>query len=349
MIKINLEQKIIDSGKYQSLKDFLNAYSQCLLNHSFKPFRFTKTQELIDLYSIYKTTTVHQPKINIRYLLDYHCNNHPNFKTSVEDIYNNFFQGKPFSLERFFLELLTATPETLDLIMQRVRNLTAIYTPNVLKIYKFIFQYDLFREQFIDLFTPLNFKVCYYCNRNYISNFTLVTSTKTTSTKPTFTLDHFYQKEKYPMLALSFYNLIPSCYTCNSTIKSKRNVSLYKNNYSKDYSFNQKASFKLNGLGTPKDRYNLILSSNEKEIQKHIEDFRHEEIYQVHLDDAIDIVRKNRDFKDLITKYQAITNTDAVTIKKYIFGDEIFSYQQDNKPLSKLKQDIARSLKIIPT
>ena len=33
------------------------------------------------------------------------------------------------------------------------------------------------------------------------------------------TLDHYYPKKKYPYLALSIYNLVPSCYTCNSQLK----------------------------------------------------------------------------------------------------------------------------------
>lgn len=32
-------------------------------------------------------------------------------------------------------------------------------------------------------------------------------------------LDHFYPESKYPYLAISLYNLIPSCYQCNSSIK----------------------------------------------------------------------------------------------------------------------------------
>lgn len=30
-------------------------------------------------------------------------------------------------------------------------------------------------------------------------------------------LDHFYEKSEYPVLAISFYNLIPVCHYCNHT------------------------------------------------------------------------------------------------------------------------------------
>ena len=35
--------------------------------------------------------------------------------------------------------------------------------------------------------------------------------------------DHFYNKSKYPLLAISFYNLVPVCGTCNHT-KGKNDV-----------------------------------------------------------------------------------------------------------------------------
>lgn len=347
MIKIDLEQRIIDSGKYPSLEVFLDTYKQCLLNHKFQPFSVktnSTNKQIDDIYSIYPASTVRHPKkINILYLLEYHYNNNQHFKASVDDIYNSFKLKKLFTIEKFFSQLLTCTPETLDQLESRFKKkATTIYTPHVLSIYERIFKYKMHREKFIHLFTDLNFKICYYCNRNYITNFT-----KSTTIRPTFTLDHFYQQKKYPMLALSFYNLIPSCYTCNSTIKNTRDVEQYKNNYSKNYNFNQDASFKLLGLGTQQKPYELKLSSKNKDIQKYIKDFKHEEIYQVHLDEATDILKKNRDLQDLISKYQSITHTDISKIKENIFGNEIFSVEQDNKPLSKLKQDIARKIKVI--
>lgn len=49
---------------------------------------------------------------------------------------------------------------------------------------------------------------CPYCNRSYI-----YTLDRNRDIKPE--IDHFYPKGLYPILALSYYNLIPSCPTCN--------------------------------------------------------------------------------------------------------------------------------------
>ncbi|MFX8327742.1 hypothetical protein ABTL71_18955, partial [Acinetobacter baumannii] len=49
---------------------------------------------------------------------------------------------------------------------------------------------------------------CPYCNRSYIYYIS-----RRKEIKPQ--IDHFFPKSKYPFLAMSFYNLIPSCQTCN--------------------------------------------------------------------------------------------------------------------------------------
>ena len=41
-----------------------------------------------------------------------------------------------------------------------------------------------------------------------------------------FELDHFYPKAKYPYLALSFYNHIPSCSNCNGKLKRSRDFTV---------------------------------------------------------------------------------------------------------------------------
>ena len=52
-------------------------------------------------------------------------------------------------------------------------------------------------------------KVCPYCNRVFVEN--VVDGTGSVRGQ----LDHFYPKERYPYLAISRYNLVPSCGYCN--------------------------------------------------------------------------------------------------------------------------------------
>ena len=57
--------------------------------------------------------------------------------------------------------------------------------------------------------------VCPYCNRNYIYN--AVDRFAPDTWRITCELDHFLPKTRYPLLAVSFFNLIPSCHFCNHT------------------------------------------------------------------------------------------------------------------------------------
>lgn len=56
-------------------------------------------------------------------------------------------------------------------------------------------------------------RVCPYCNRTYIPY--IRSNSKNCSIRGQ--LDHFYPKETYPYLAVSLYNLVPSCTYCNGT------------------------------------------------------------------------------------------------------------------------------------
>ncbi|MCK3842558.1 hypothetical protein [Pseudomonas sp. W15Feb34] len=60
-------------------------------------------------------------------------------------------------------------------------------------------------------------RICPYCNHAYA--FTI--ECKRGAFRPT--LDHFFLKDQYPHLALTLYNLVPSCATCNSSLKGEEN------------------------------------------------------------------------------------------------------------------------------
>jgi len=90
----------------------------------------------------------------------------------------------------------------------------------------YIFNYDHFidRESFwnaYELVNMLGVDVCIYCNRCY--TYTVVKK-RDYIVRPEF--DHFFPISDYPFLALSFYNLIPSCHTCNSNLKRDETFSL---------------------------------------------------------------------------------------------------------------------------
>ena len=87
-----------------------------------------------------------------------------------------------------------------------------------------IFDYNNFITKTIsydayDLCSASKTRSCPYCNQSYA--FTVRSPKK--EFRPT--LDHFFPKESYPHLALSLYNLVPSCSICNSSLKGRINFS----------------------------------------------------------------------------------------------------------------------------
>ncbi|RKI22363.1 hypothetical protein D7V82_18955 [bacterium 1xD8-6] len=74
----------------------------------------------------------------------------------------------------------------------------------------------------------LRVKVCPYCNRMYTT--TLFGENRI---RPDF--DHFYPQSKYPYLAVSLFNLIPSCSMCN-TKKGNTAEMIYKKGEKENFS-----------------------------------------------------------------------------------------------------------------
>ena len=81
-------------------------------------------------------------------------------------------------------------------------------------LYKTLDQSNLCGNAKTILLESLGVAVCPYCNRNFVYN---IENSQTGRLLPTCELDHFLPKNKYPLLAVSFYNLIPSCHFCNHT------------------------------------------------------------------------------------------------------------------------------------
>ena len=117
---------------------------------------------------------------------------------------------------------------------------------------KSFFNYDKAKStKFIPLISKLQPKIsnffqenievhtCYYCNIDFINTFK-----KNNETKNAFTLDHVLEKADYPFLALSLYNLVPSCYVCNSKVKDSKILFDEFSPTNKDFDFNERVKFK---------------------------------------------------------------------------------------------------------
>lgn len=226
-----------------------------------------------------------------------------------------------------------------------------------------VFCYDAFiRDQGPDktnyayaLAQKLNVPVCPYCNRQH----TTTIRTKTKRTRPQF--DHFLNKGTYPYFALSFYNLIPSCSTCNSDLKGTEPFlpSTHLHPYLEDaddtYSFQTGITARDYVEGNQKD-FSIEIkqrSSNKNENKferafRNVEAFGLIPLYQEHKAYAADIIRiafvYNQTMKDEIKN--ALKGITDVEIRELILGNYIRTEYLGLRPLAKLTKDLAEELQM---
>ena len=266
------------------------------------------------------------------------------------------------------------------------KNLTEVLSSNIEELYKFIEtieeKYSEIKEQDTNIYKLINHvfvingyeskitkgdkksiayeivksigvKTCPYCNRNYIS---LIEKTKDSKrTRPQ--LDHFLPKSKYPYLACSFFNLIPSCSTCNlmksdDDFKDKDFCSPY-NIEEYDVSFSYKLK-DLNFLNTI-DINNINLNDEESvEIiveSKYLQNdkcFELSKLYQNHKDTVLELILKKIHYPS--SYINELINSNFATeeeIYRFLFSNYLNSKDMHKRPLSKLTRDIVEELGIL--
>lgn len=212
----------------------------------------------------------------------------------------------------------------------------------------------------------LGIDVCPYCNRNF--TFTVRTPADDHA-RPEF--DHFLSKSQYPYLALSFYNLIPSCHTCNSNLKHmiEFNFDDYLHPY--EHSFNDALRFSVvlktkadadlvkekHSFGLPffygdLDSFDLRLKPREggdpdqvAKAKKNDEVFKLEILYNRHKDMVVEMVQNSIVYDDdyvisLFNKFQGTLFRNSEDVMRHITGNYIPNAEMPKRAFSKLSRDI---------
>lgn len=192
----------------------------------------------------------------------------------------------------------------------------------------------------------LGVECCPYCNRNY------TTTHATFKDKKVFPeFDHFYHKSDYPLLAVSFYNLIPSCNVCNTHFKgSKDSISenlFHPYTVLKPNAFNFKfVPDDVESLYGKKDNFKLEFKindlTNKTSLQNSFDFFGIKEIYEMcHSDLIKEIINKKLTYSN--SYLEIIRNTYGISFEEsYRILFETY-YEDDMhhvRPFSKLKKDI---------
>lgn len=198
-----------------------------------------------------------------------------------------------------------------------------------------------------DLASNLNIPTCSYCNRIYTK--TVVNPSKIT--RPTF--DHWFPKTNYPLLALSFFNLIPSCSICNSGVKGSNPFHMAKHfhPYIKHTDKNLKIDFKFSYDHEDYSSFKFKIVNNNDFSKNSTESFKLKEIYETHEDEIMDLRRLRDVYSDkYIEKLRGILKGTSISdeeIYRLAFGTYIEESKFDRRPLSKMKKDILGELGIL--
>ena len=225
------------------------------------------------------------------------------------------------------------------------------------------------RKKIIDL---KNVSVCPYCNRNYISStykflqcnncnqeLLVIDGTEKeclgckqeingqTKVVNTVQLDHFFPKDSYPLFAVSFYNLIPSCYSCNHV---KSNKDLEYSPYDTSFSFDD---VKFTYIPKSADEIEIKIISYDSDFKIGIGDLGIEELYQSHIDVVNELIWKKEvytdSYRDGLSKILNQTNLELseTELNRFITGHYTDKENYGKRPLSKMVADISKEIGLI--
>ena len=192
---------------------------------------------------------------------------------------------------------------------------------------------------------------CVYCNRQY--TMTVVDSdTGEQLVRPEF--DHWFPQTDYPDLGISYYNLIPSCYLCNSSLKHDAPMSLDKHVH--PY-IDRKAGFSFTYVPTSSGHaVDMKIDSHQpksyrRKVAETLRLLKIKQIYGMHsafeLKDLLDMAEANPpDYIDVlvndIAKELGMNEEDAYRI---LFGTEQKEENFLKRPMSKFKSDVIKKIR----
>ena len=208
------------------------------------------------------------------------------------------------------------------------------------------------RPIIIPLLEKLNIRACVYCNVQYALTIN--------HNKGLFELDHRYPKSKYPFLCTSFYNLQPSCPSCNHGKKAATaDFGLYTTKS------NELHPFHLLTLTTPylyernfeKDKLAINLVAQDPHnleactaCSKHEHDFDIDNVYSMLKDVAEETIWRckayDETYRDLFCKnFPELYSRDA--LYRFVFGAYSDESNVHKRPLTKLIRDIVEDMKVV--
>jgi hypothetical protein len=288
---------------------------------------------------------------------------HDGFCQELRDNLEKILTGKPDLLQRMARKIGRPYQQVLMAIKTAnpaadVADLTAAYNVAL----KQVFDYDRFVERkrygAYKLALALAVNVCPYCNRQY--TFTL--DGKKGKVRPEF--DHFLDKATHPYLALSLFNLVPSCHICNSNLKGSEHFSTIRHLNPYTAGFQDVLRFSLDitsidFINGQRDSFTLsyrpVQGADPMLVRKaraNARVFKHIELYINHNDLLEELLKKayyytpkrQQSLAEFKKPDQSPLFADLNEVKRFITG--VYTNEQDwgKRPMSKLITDIGKEL-----
>ncbi|WP_343348738.1 hypothetical protein [Terrisporobacter petrolearius] len=288
------------------------------------------------------------------------------FDKASKDTVKKWFQKQEDEKFNVFKEFIVGNIDELN--RKKVKLESSCGTKNEIGTY-LKSQYQTFRTSKnqwggAHLINELNINVCPYCNRSFVDTYICDKNGKLISNAQ---LDHFYAKDKYPFLAVSLYNLIPSCGVCNHGKLNDNNKVIYpyEEEFGEDAKFETKfytdedvkdddKIYDIKYLLGNSDNFKIGIEPKEpkseigEKIQNSIKTFHLKELYNFHKDYVRELIKKaivynESRIDELYTEFPELFSSKEevlqMVISNYICDEDL-----GKRPLSKLTKDICDEL-----
>jgi hypothetical protein len=279
--------------------------------------------------------------------------------------FRDYLLDAPSSDYPYLREIILCSPDNFTKLAARLE--TTFEISNYVEHIKRLFDYDMFSDGIqsstsaysaFDLVKGLNIPVCPYCNRHYIS--CLENGVKKTKRgkvrrlRPP--LDHFYPRSLYPVFGLSFFNLIPSCTFCNSSLKGKSHFTADSHVHPYQLDFGDAALFRyLPGASSPITLNPVDVSVQDHRVDKSKIEFELETLYN---DNHTDIAQElyNKRLEDSYEHFKSIEDIlEKIAGRKprveefyqFYFGNYMRSDDFEKRPLAKFTHDLVTQYEIL--
>lgn len=212
--------------------------------------------------------------------------------------------------------------------------------------------YDKIRKNYAHWFVDnLGLRSCPYCNSQYLLNISGLKDKRSLCQ-----LDHYLPRSSHPIVAISFFNLIPVCSYCNHR-KGNKKFDFYP--------YNDGIDSLMHFATDPLSVLNHLLNGNKIELilkydktnqslKYFVEVLSLEDLYQNHNSAARDLYLKRLFYHssrrtEILDFFKGngipFTNSD---VDRFILGRHIDVNSLGKEPLAKMTKDIWEELNLIP-